>query len=387
MSRDLRFLAASLFVWGIGEGLFFYFQPLYLQKLGASAETIGAILGAGGLVLSLSHIPAGAAADRFGRRPVMWASWFTGLTAALVMAAARTLTVFTAGLLLYSLSAFVIAPLNSYITAARGRWSVQRALTLISASFNAGAVLGSLAGGRLGQWLGLESIYRVAAGLFVVSVVLVLFIRPQPRVAAPQQQETGSTRANARRFRPRFWAFLAFVFVVMLVLYLPQPLAPNFLRDVRHTSLGNIGLLGALARGGMVVFSLVLGSFGAWEGFLAAQMLGGLFPLLIWQGSGMVWYGMAYFFVGGYWASKSLAAAEVRSMVSSEAAMGLAYGLNETVGGLAIFAASSLAGWLYAANPEAPLRWSVLALPLILLGNVPFHPRWRGKPREGEAAG
>jgi len=375
MNRDLRFLAASLFVWGIGEGLFFYFQPLYLQKLGASPEAIGAILGAGGLVLSLSHIPAGAAADRFGRRPVMWASWFTGLGAAVIMASAHTLTVFTIGLLMYSLSAFVIAPLNSYVTAARGQWSVPRALTLMSATFNAGAVLGSLLGGRLGQWLGLESVYRFAAGLFVISVILVLFIRPQP-VVAPSHTRAATPAAKTRRFRPRFWAFLAFVFVVMLVLYLPQPLAPNFLQDVRGTTLGNIGLLGALARGGMVVFSLILGNFRAWEGFLAAQILGGMFPVLIWQGSGMMWYSLAYFFMGGYWASKSLAAAEVRSMVT-EAAMGLAYGLNETVGGLAIFTASTLAGYLYAANPEAPLRWSVWLLPLILLGNLPFHPKWR----------
>ncbi len=381
MNRDLRFLAASLFIWGIGEGLFFYFQPLYLQKLGASPEAIGAILGAGGLVLSLSHIPAGALADRLGRRPVMWASWFTGLSAALVMASAHTLAVFTVGLLMYNLSAFVIAPLNSYVTAARGKWSVPRALTFMSASFNAGAVLGSLAGGRLGQLLGLGSVYRFAAGLFVISVVLVLFIRPQP-VVTPGAQEAANARVDEPKFRPHFWAFLVFVFVVMLVLYLPQPLAPNFLSDVRGTTLGNIGLLGALARGGMVAFSLILGNFRAWEGFLVAQILGGLFPVFIWKGTGMMWYSLAYFFMGGYWASKSLAAAEVRSMVT-EGAMGLAYGLNETVGGLAIFTASTLAGYLYAIDPEAPLRWSVLLLPLILLGNLPFHPRWRKSANNG----
>lgn len=372
MNRDLRLLSISLFIWGIGEGLFFYFQPLYLQKLGASPEVIGVILGVGGLVLSLSHIPAGAAADRFGRRPVMWASWFTGLVAAWTMALARSLPVFAVGAVLYNLSAFVIAPLNSYVTAARGRWSVQRALTITSASFNAGAVLGSLAGGQVSQRLGLATIYQVAALIFMISVVVVLFIHPQPVVASDPAEKA----ANGRRFSPRFWAFMGFVFVVMLVLYLPQPLAPNFLRDVRHVSLGDIGTLGALARGGMVVISLVLGSFGAWEGFLLAQISGGLFALLIWKGSGMWMYSAAYFFAGGYWASKAMAAAEVRSMVS-EAAMGLAYGLNETMGGLAVFLASTLAGWMYARSPESAFRWAVWLLPLLLLGNLPFHPRWR----------
>ncbi len=376
MSRDLRILAASLFVWGIGEGLFFYFQPLYLQQLGASPKVIGAIMGASGLVLSFSHIAAGLAADKFGRRPVMWASWLTGLTAAWIMALASSLAVFVVGMLLYFFSAFVIAPLNSYVTAARGQWSVPRALTTISATFNTGAVLGALAGGYLGEMLGLGEVYRFAASLFVLSVALVFFIRPQPTAAAAAATTKGS---GWRAFPPRFWAFLAFVFVVMMVLYLPQPLAPNFLNDVRHASVSAIGVFGALGRGGMVVFSLILGSFRAWEGFLLAQLLGGMFPLLIWKGHGLGWYGLAYFFVGGYWASRSLAAAEVREMVP-ERAMGLAYGLNETVGGLAIFVASNAAGLLYAWQPDAPFRWSLLLLPLILLGNLPFHPRWRGAP-------
>ncbi len=374
MNRDLRLLSVSLFIWGIGEGLFFYFQPLYLQKLGASPEVIGVILGIGGLVLSLSHIPAGAAADRFGRRPVMWASWLTGLVAAWTMALARSLPVFAAGAVLYNLSAFVIAPLNSYVTAARGRWSVQRALTITSASFNAGAVAGSLIGGQLGQRLGLAAIYQAAALIFMVSVVVVLFVHAQPVV--PPESRGGAGRG--RRFSARFWGFMGFVFLVMLVLYLPQPLAPNFLQNVRHASLGDIGTLGALARGGMVVISLVLGSFGAWEGFLLAQISGGLFALLIWKGSSMWVYSAAYFFAGGYWASKAMAAAEVRSMVA-EAAMGLAYGLNETMGGLAVFLASTLAGWMYARAPESVFRWTVGLLPLLLLGNLPFHPRWGRK--------
>ncbi len=372
MNRDLRLLSLSLFIWGIGEGLFFYFQPLYLQKLGASPKLIGLILGIGGLVLSLSHIPAGAAADRFGRRPVMWASWLTGLAAAWTMALAPSLFVFAVGAVLYNLSAFVIAPLNSYVTAARGRWSVQRALTITSASFNAGAVAGSLIGGQVSQRLGLPVIYRAAALIFMVSVAVVFFIRPQPVVHAAVEERA----ANGRRFSLRFWGFMGFVFVVMLVLYLPQPLSPNFLRDVRHVSLGDIGTLGALARGGMVVISLVLGSFGAWEGFLLAQISGGLFAVLIWKGNSMWVYSAAYFFAGGYWASKAMAAAEVRSMVS-EAAMGLAYGLNETMGGLAIFLGSTLAGQLYAHSPESAFRWAVWLLPVLLLGNLPFHPRWR----------
>ena len=40
MSADLILVAFSLFTWGIGEGMFFYFQPIYLQELGADPERI-----------------------------------------------------------------------------------------------------------------------------------------------------------------------------------------------------------------------------------------------------------------------------------------------------------------------------------------------------------
>ncbi|MGW8251084.1 MAG: MFS transporter, partial [Anaerolineales bacterium] len=70
MNRDLSLIAASLMVWGLGEGAFFSFQPLYLQQLGADPIAIGAILGAYGIAQTLAHIPAGYLADRFGRRPV-----------------------------------------------------------------------------------------------------------------------------------------------------------------------------------------------------------------------------------------------------------------------------------------------------------------------------
>ncbi len=44
MNRDLIIVAISLATWGIGEGLFFFFQPLYLEELGANPVQIGDIL-------------------------------------------------------------------------------------------------------------------------------------------------------------------------------------------------------------------------------------------------------------------------------------------------------------------------------------------------------
>ena len=62
MSRDLLLMAVSLFTWGIGEGMFIYFQPLYLEKWGANPVEIGAILGAMGVAMAVAQAPAEAEA-------------------------------------------------------------------------------------------------------------------------------------------------------------------------------------------------------------------------------------------------------------------------------------------------------------------------------------
>jgi MFS family permease len=156
MSVDLVLLLASLFTWGIGEGMFIYFQPIYLQQLGASTMTIATVFSAFGLAMMLAHIPAGYLADRIGRKPIIIAAWTSGLVATWVMAIARTLPTFIVGVLLYGLTAFVSSPLNSYITAARGKLTPVRAMTLMSAAFNLGAMLGPISGGWLGERFGLR---------------------------------------------------------------------------------------------------------------------------------------------------------------------------------------------------------------------------------------
>src|SRR5512140_1965244 len=142
MNPSLLWIAIALFTWGIGEGMFYIFQPIYLSELGADPVMIGYVLGAAGLAMMIAHIPAGYLADRIGRRPMLITAWLIGITATWVMALAPSLTFFVVGLLLYGLTAFVSSPLNSYVTAARGNWPVGRAISTISATFSLGIVLG-----------------------------------------------------------------------------------------------------------------------------------------------------------------------------------------------------------------------------------------------------
>jgi predicted MFS family arabinose efflux permease len=295
MSVDLILLSVSLFTWGIGEGMFIYFQPIYLQQLGANTMTIASVFSAFGLAMMLAHIPAGYLADRIGRKPLLVAAWTFGLLAAWIMALARTLPVFIAGMLLYGFTAFVSSPMNSYVTAARGKFSPVRAMTLVMAAFNLGAILGPLSGGWIGDRLGLRTVYLIAACIFIVSIGLLLFLRRQPC----EQHDPASPPAKLWQ-NTRFVGFVGIIFLAMFVMYLPQPLTPTFLENERGLSLGSIGLLGSVGGLGNTLLALVLGQFAARTGFLLAQVSVAAFSILLWKGTSLPWYALAYFLLGGF---------------------------------------------------------------------------------------
>ncbi len=345
MSSDLIWVALSLLVWGFGEGAFFSFQPLYLQQLGADPLKIGAILSAYGFAQTIAHIPAGYLADRIGRRPLMWTSWFIGAIATFLMALATTLPVFIAGMILYGATSFVVSPLNSYVTSARGRWTVGRALTIISASYNTGAVLGPIVGGWVGKNYGFRSIFMLAAVVFIVSILFILRIKSQP-------VETRTNLRSSDRLinNPAYMRCMGLVYFTMFATYMPQPLAPNFLQNERNLDLVQIGQLYSIAALGLVLTNLILGNMEHRLGYLIGQIAVGVFAWVLWQQTGMIWYGLAFLFVGGYRTARFLAMAQVQALVHP-ANMGLAYGISETISSSAMILVPIVAGVIYSRDP------------------------------------
>ncbi len=357
MNPSLLLISASLFVWGIGEGMFYMFQPFYLSQLGANPEMIGYILGAFGFMMMIAHIPAGYLADRIGRRPMLISAWLIGITAAWIMALANSLPVFIVGMLLYGFTAFVASPLNSYVTAARGKWSIGRAITLSNAAFGLGIVIGPFTGGWIAGHYGLRLIYFIAGSLFIFSTLMIWMIAPQPR-----EQHNPDNPAPSLFGNRRFLAFIALGFFVTLAMYLPQPFQAKFLQDVRGLSLEQIGLLGTLGGIGNTVMTFAAGFMNVRLGFLLGQASAGVSTAIIWQMKSYGWFAASYFLLGGYRAARTLYTAQIRPLVL-ESQMGLAYGISETVQGLTLIIAPIVSGIIYQSNP-------ILIYPIALAGTL-----------------
>ena len=345
MNRNLLFVALALLTWGFGEGMFFNFQPIYLKTLGTDEQQIGLILGAFGAVMAVTHIPAGRLADRIGRRPLLFTAWILGLASTVVMALAQDLPVFIAGMMTYGLTAFVSSPLASYVTAARGRWSVGTALSLTTATFSAGMVLGPVTGGWIGDRFGLRSVYSVAACVFLVSTILILFIRKQPiDPHDPKSPPTGLINNF------RFLGYLGVVAFAVFSMYLAQPLTPNFLEDVRGLSLSSVGMVFTVGALGNALFAVSLSRMNPYYGFVVAQVMVAVFALIMLRGSGLTILALGYFLLGGFRAGRPLAMAQARALVH-ESQMGLTYGVMETVSAVVFILTPPLAGMIYKYDP------------------------------------
>jgi MFS family permease len=370
MPRNLVMINIALFTWGIGEGMFLIFQPIYLETWGANPVEIGAIFSAMGIAMAVVQAPAGILGDRVGSHPITLASWILGTVAAVMMALANSLPWFIAGMLTYGLTSFVVAPMNSYITSVRGKLSVERSLTITMASFFTGAVAGPLIGGIVGEAFGLNVVYRVSAGIFFVSTLIVLQTRRPP---LEEHAEFHANQPNLAR-NPRFIGLLGLSFITMFALNLPQPLTPNYLQNQQGFSLQTIGQLGAVGSLGNALLMLGLGHLAAPAGFMIGQILVGLFALLMWRSQSLGLFFLGYFLLGGYRLARSMVLAFARTFVKANE-IGFAFGLVETGNAVACILAPLAAGLLYTRDPQSMYIASLVVIVLVLLINFLLLPR------------
>jgi DHA1 family tetracycline resistance protein-like MFS transporter len=356
--RDVALFALTNLIWGLGEGLFIFFYPLSLQRWGIDTVQIGGVLSFLGVMMAVVQAPAGYLSDRFGTLPLIRAAMILGVIAAVLMAWAESLPIFVVGLVAYSMTSFIEAPLNSYVTHWRGSWSAQRSISFVAATFQVGEIVGPLLGGWIGQTAGLAVVFRYSAGLFLLATLLAWFAR-RPLVQ-PEAHAAGKAPANPLA-NPRFMGLLVLIFFTIVALSTPQQLSAVYLQEVQHLSLQQIGLTGAFAGIGGAISLFALGSVPALAGMVVSQVLLGLFCAFLWRGQAAAVFYLGYLFVGGYRLYRTMAAALVRPLVKT-GDLGLSYGLVGMANALAVILAPLVAGFLYHTQPESVYTVSLLAL-------------------------
>jgi len=346
LNRSLLFVALALLLWGFGEGMFFNFVPIYLDRqFLLSKVEIGWVLGAFGFSMAITHIPAGRLSDRIGRRPLLILAWILGLVSTLIMGFAFVLSLFLIGLFGYGLTAFVASPLSSYVTAARGQWPVGTVLSLTTATFGMGMVLGPITGGWIGDNYGMRMSFFIAAIMFALSNIFILLIERQPIDYHDPEAPPQNLMSNQR-----FVVLMGVLAFAIFSMYLSQPLTPNFLEGVRHLSLSETGIIFTAGALGNSLMAILFSRVNPRRGFLVAQALVILFALFIWKGASLPVFMFGYFLLGGFRAGRPMVMAQARELVH-DSQMGVTYGIMETIGSAIFVLTPPLAGILFDYDP------------------------------------
>ena len=370
MNRSLLFIALALLLWGLGEGMFFNFVPIYLDRQFTLSEyQIGLVLGAFGFSMAITHIPAGRLADRMGRQPLLVAAWLLGLVSTLVMGLALALPLFLVGLFCYGLTAFVSSPLSSYVTAARGNWPIGTVLSLTTATFGMGMALGPITGGWIGDNYGMRMSFLVAAAIFVVSNIFIFLIERQPIDHHNPEAPPPNLMSNRR-----FVILMGVLAFAIFSMYLSQPLTPNFLEGVRGLSLSETGLIFTAGALGNSMMAILFSRVPPRRGFLFAQALVILFALFIWKGTSLPVYVLGYFLLGGFRAGRPMVMAQARELVH-DSQMGVTYGVMETIGAVIFILTPPLAGILFERDPMIVYPLSIGLIILSIVFSYFFSPR------------
>jgi MFS family permease len=365
--RDNHLVMLSLFIWALGEGLWFNLRQLYLADLGATPEQVGLALALEATARASLPILAGYLADRIGPYRVMLAAWVMGIVGPAVVALATTWQTVIPGLVAYALSGFALPAINAYVLASLPDDGLpgiaDRALTGVVAAYPAGLIISPVLGGLLAERFGIRANLWIATLVFTLSTGVILFARH----AEPGER----TREHhpAALFRNRSFVLLAVYYLLATIsLQVGYVLLPNFLKDTRGYSLETIGLLFSIFAAGMAVINLLAGrARQPWglAGVLAACWLA---VLILWQVGALIGVSVAFLALGGIFTARMLLMASTARVVEAQN-RGLAFGFMETLTAVAAAIASWMAGTLYVMTPahDLPLTAGLLGIPLALL--------------------
>jgi MFS family permease len=175
--RALAVLSGAVLVqWAVMMSVF-PALPSISGALRIGPGALGLVMMVSSLLMTVLNIPAGVAADRYGRRPVIVAGLVLGALGVLVSALWAAAWPFLAGWMLFGIGrglftspAFTV-PADIYGPQERGK-----AIGILAGAIGAGSVLGYVAGGLLAERAGLGTRFWILAAALAATAVLAAFL-------------------------------------------------------------------------------------------------------------------------------------------------------------------------------------------------------------------
>lgn len=375
LSRDIALIVWGMIVWGLGFGLFANLWSLFIEELGASPTQIGIIIGLQGFLRLAIMLPSGVAADRYSRKLMMWGATAMSVPNVLVFLLAGAWWHLLPGLIFGALAQVSIPAISSYLTESTSPQDRPRAFAMVyTIGPSASMIIAPVIGGWLSDHTSLQFLFLPTAVLYAISTAVFFFIADRPH--PPRHEQRSGSYRDAIRDRTVLMSSLLQM-LTLFVLTMGVTFIPNYMKDVRGSSLSAIGYFGAITAAGSIILSVAI-SRTKWlsptRGIAIGSASVGLTCLLVLL-SGNVWLLSVLFLLrGGFNIAWTMFAAVLGETVP-QSIRGRSFAMAEFMGGIGFSLAPIVAGALYGWDPKLPMLITAIGTPFLIVATMLFEHR------------
>ncbi len=264
LTGPLLIIFLTIFLDLVGFGIVIPLLTFYAEEFNATPVDVGLLMSAYSLMQFIFSPIWGGLSDRFGRRPILFATILGSAIGYLILGLAGSLWMIYLGRLLSGVMGGNLATAQAYIADVTSRKDRARGMGLFGMAFGLGFILGPALAGVLSNF-GNHVPFLFAAGLSLANAILLYFILPE---SLKRSNEVAAVRPG--RIKQLFSAFSEKRFALITIDYFLLVTAFSMMTTA------------------FAYFTLVRFGYGATEtgyllgfvGLVAAVMQGGVFGVM-----------------------------------------------------------------------------------------------------------
>ena len=230
--RNLYVLWLGNFLTACSFSLVMPFLPRFIAELGVTAN----LYTWSGLIFSVTFFSSsimspiwGSLADRYGRKPMLIRAGVAISIVYMLMSLVTThVQLFWLRLLNGAFSGFIPSAV-ALVATNTPEDRVGRYLAILQTGMATGTVLGPLLGGTLAELMGIRWTMRVASGLVLVSVLLVIFLVKERIIGAGKPRSSVISDLRIAVSNQRLLALMVAALLIQASLQSLQPILSNFI--------------------------------------------------------------------------------------------------------------------------------------------------------------
>lgn len=349
------------FSYMIALGLVQVLVPLYALHLGFDLAELGVIVASQAVFGLMLRLIAGAIADQFGERRVLWFSFGTMVVGSLVFAVSGDFWVLITAQTFMGFSRATYWTVTQSYASRINRDRTPEIMGRINSSGNMGSVIGTLISGFMAVAIGYENTFLFLAALGLVGLLGSLALPELPRKASRHgfKQSLGPIPELART-RGMYMAGIAAWFasssvVFTAILFIPYFETIGYSEGVTSTA-RTVVVVGSVATG--LVFGQIMARFGSTAIYAFCFTMQGLLILAIPQVGDALWVmGSLMFAYGVIHGTLGISYPVTAAAESKEEQRGMAMAYTGLYWGIAQLAVPVIFGFVAVATSLGTTFW------------------------------